>query len=237
MGTRGALGFRIGEQDKVVYNHFDSYPSGLGVNVLTDLQTHFIGQPFDAVLAQLHKVASELRLIVDGKPEPTEADIKRYQKFANTSVDSGELTDWYVLLRNAQGGLKAYLSGDLDIMDSAASFLLDSLFCEWAYIINMDIETFEIYKGFNKDPEAPGRYAAQRREKDGEYFGIELIQSWPLENLFNGTITTEIMSRQEQFAAQRSEYKEAWRIARETAQEKGGSPSMYFMGALQEIRT
>ena len=37
MGTRGAIGFRLDGVDKVAYNHFDSYPSGLGADVLTEL--------------------------------------------------------------------------------------------------------------------------------------------------------------------------------------------------------
>lgn len=35
-----------------------------------------------------------------------------------------------------------------------SEFLNDSLFCEWTYIINLDNEQFEVYRGFNKDPSA-----------------------------------------------------------------------------------
>ena len=34
MGTRGIVGFVSGGQEKLTYNHSDSYPSGLGVAVL-----------------------------------------------------------------------------------------------------------------------------------------------------------------------------------------------------------
>ena len=34
MGTRGLYGFRKNGKDKITYNHWDSYPEGLGQNVL-----------------------------------------------------------------------------------------------------------------------------------------------------------------------------------------------------------
>ena len=33
MGTRGICGFRFDDKDYLAYNHFDSYPSGLGVEI------------------------------------------------------------------------------------------------------------------------------------------------------------------------------------------------------------
>ena len=37
MGTRGVIGFRIDDKDKVMYNHMDSYPEYLGVKILEDI--------------------------------------------------------------------------------------------------------------------------------------------------------------------------------------------------------
>ena len=40
MGTRGAFGFLVDGETKVTYNHWDSYPSGLGqdlVDTLTEI--------------------------------------------------------------------------------------------------------------------------------------------------------------------------------------------------------
>ncbi len=39
MGTRGAVGFVLDEKEKITYNHFDSYPSGLGCDVLNYLNS------------------------------------------------------------------------------------------------------------------------------------------------------------------------------------------------------
>jgi len=39
MGTRGSFGFRIKTKDKLAYNHFDSYPDGLGASVCDFMMT------------------------------------------------------------------------------------------------------------------------------------------------------------------------------------------------------
>jgi hypothetical protein len=49
-------------------------------------------------------------------------------------------------------------------------------------LINLDDGVFEVYKGFNKDPMAPGRYA-RSLSGSGGYAGVRLIDSIPLEQL------------------------------------------------------
>jgi len=56
-------------------------------------------------------------------------------------------------------------------------FLYDSLFCEWAYIINLDTETFEGYRGLNKNPAAKGRYASKKIRDNNDYLGVTLVKS------------------------------------------------------------
>lgn len=38
------------------------------------------------------------------------------------------------------------------LLHDHSRFADDSLFCEWAYVLDMDNDTLEIYKGFNKKP-------------------------------------------------------------------------------------
>ena len=62
-------------------------------------------------------------------------------------------------------------------MNDSKNFLSDSLFCEWAYIINIDTNCLEIYQGFNEDESAPGRYASLKKDCDGDrkYYGVALL--------------------------------------------------------------
>lgn len=143
MSTHGAVGIRFNNKDKVGYNHFDSYPTGLGDSILHFLQIHSI--------EQLKEIYDKIELL----------DI-----FEQVDV-------WCWNWKN-----KCFNLSFCDRLD----FLYDSLFCEYAYIINLDSQMLEFYKGFNKNPKANGRYAKIKSNKD-VYYGVKLIQEIPLNEI------------------------------------------------------
>lgn len=171
MGTRGVLGFRYQDTDKVMYNHWDSYPSGLGTDVIDIIRTYND--------EQLAGTASRITLI-DENVKPTPDLIERYAEFTDLGVSEQSTDDWYCLLRRAQGKLAPYIDGRVDHIEDSADFLLNSLFCEWAYILNCDTRELEVYKGFNNNPAAPGRYAALG---EGNYVGVALISTMPFDTV------------------------------------------------------
>ena len=186
MGTRGAYGFRVDGQDKVTYNRFDSYPGGLGEEMIG-----FIRQTPDS---ELLAIAKRLKM-VDGNTAPTEKQIEQYRdKTLDLSVSGQTENEWYCLLRDAQGKPNMW-KGTVNHMIEGASFLGDSLFCEWAYIINVDIGVLEVYKGFNKNPDAPGRYAALSTGGN-EYSGVALIDEVPF-SYIRKTGTAKLIARWE----------------------------------------
>lgn len=147
MGTRGAIGFRINGELKVTYNHFDSYPSGLGQEFLEFVQKHCVSE--NTLQSLKEKVVKVI--MVDEDIPPTESQYKDLKNYWDTEVSNG--TDWYALLRRAQGisGLDAIAEDKLHFMIDSKGFLRDSLFCEYAYIIDLDKCTANFYKGFNRD--------------------------------------------------------------------------------------
>jgi len=169
MGTRGAIGFRQDGADKLTYNHFDSYPEHLG-----EIVVDFIKQCTDAELAQ---IASGIILVEEGK-KPTYMQIKECQEFTDLSVSERSDQDWYCLLRGAQGNLLAYKEG-LRYMIDSKGFMKDSLFCEYAYVINIDDGNLEFYRGFNKNPKAAGRYAEKDDIPEDGYAGVKLVSVYP----------------------------------------------------------
>jgi hypothetical protein len=173
MGTRGAYGFRINEQDKITYNHFDSYPDWLGRKVM-----EYVSQtPLD----RMRLVAN--RIVLVGEQTKPSADlIEKYRKFADLGVSTRKYEEWYCLLRKTQGDLSSY-QNDLRHMIDSQLFLTDSLFCEWAYIVNLDSESFEIYKGYNKDLSARGRYARCSVPDNYGYTGVTLIKEVPIPDI------------------------------------------------------
>ena len=166
MGTRGALGFWKDGEHKVTYNHFDSYPGGLGDDMLKYINDHSV--------EQMNQHFDKIRLIKEDE-KPTQLDIKRCQEFTNLSVSTQSTADWYCLLRNAQGNLGAH--GKASVMIDSQNFLHDSLFCEYAYIINLTDETLEFYEGFQKE-KPKGRYSDI--QPDNGYFAVTLVKSTPL---------------------------------------------------------
>lgn len=168
MSTRGSWGFRMDGKDKLTYNHCDSYPSGLGETIKQFIITHSI--------EELKSIADNI-VLVDKDSTPTQKQINECQKFADQGVSTGKLTEWYVLLREAQGNPEAYTKG-LKYMISYPEFIKDSLFCEWAYIINLDTETLEVYTGFQEIAQ-DNRYKNYLSKPDG-YANCSLIKEIPL---------------------------------------------------------
>lgn len=76
--------------------------------------------------------------------------------------------DWYCLVRNLQGNFNKYrelVNDDKKIyMTNENNFIKDSLWCEYGYIINLDEETLEFYKGFQKTPQEGNRYTIEPNE-------------------------------------------------------------------------
>lgn len=175
MGTRGAVGFRANKEDKVTYNHYDSYPSGLGSDVLSFIRRHSF--------EEIKNAAANIQMI-DTEIKPTKKQIKECKPWTDLSVSEQSTDDWYCLLRSAQGNLDAYVEG-LQYMNDSRSFLFDSLFCEYAYIINVDTKQLEFYSGFNKKARTrKGRYASiQRDEAPNGYFGVALMWKISLDDI------------------------------------------------------
>lgn len=148
MGTRGAVGFRLDGVDKIAYNHFDSYPRSLGREVIA-----FVLR-YQHELPKLAKQVRALRLVSsDGKPRAsTRRRCAAYFDIAEAILGP----TWYDVLRPAQGRLDDYLA--LRYMPDAGEFIQDSLFCEWAYIVNLDDNVLEVYQGFQTEPHTLGRY-------------------------------------------------------------------------------
>lgn len=179
MSTRGAWGFRIDGIDKVTYSHSDSYPEWLGLKMAEFLKT--------VTVEQLLKIAQNLKMVCE-QVEPTQEEIdfvyKKYPELPITHVGKGTPGDWYCLLRNTQQDFETYKKGFPFMIDSE-DFLAESLFCEYAYIINLDDNVLEFYVGFNKNPKANGRYASLCGDDDSgcdgnPFYGVALLGTFSL---------------------------------------------------------
>jgi hypothetical protein len=170
MGTRGMIGL---VSDGTVYGsyvHFDSYPSGLGEKIAAFV-THVRTVGVDTVKAQVTRLS-----LVDEETKPTAEQRKRYEHLTDAGVSEGD--DWYAILRHAQGDLQAYL--DAEIWVDGLGFAGDSLMCEWGYLVNLDEETVELFRGFSKGI-TRGRFAGLANRDPQSYGPITLLAEVPFD--------------------------------------------------------
>ncbi len=154
------MGVVIDGEVKAAYNHSDSYPDWLGIDVLDALRNRSI--------TQMRRQAKKIRFVTGA---PTPEDMEALKAYSDKGVSTGE--DWYSTLRNLQGDLLGTL--EAGIMEDYASFALDSLFCEWGYLVNLDDGALEIYKGFQSSHHADGRFASDTENRG--YYPIRLVAS------------------------------------------------------------
>jgi len=173
MSTRGSITFVIDSQEKTAYNHHDSYPEVLGDTVFSWL----IGAETD--MDALRQAVRELRVVTPGS-SPTTADIERVRQHDDIRVPERTPEDWYGLLAETQGKPDLILLAG--IVEDVSDFPLNSVACEWGYVVDLDADTFEVYRGHQDEPHEAGRFAARANPEIGCY-PIALVASWPLADL------------------------------------------------------
>jgi hypothetical protein len=186
MGTRGAYGVKVDGQYKVTYNHFDSYPSKLGKDIVKFCNKVTEDDSWDEFIEKMRSVK-----LVDEHKVPSKKLQKKYAHYADLNVGEQKIDDWYCLLRNLQNGeiLRAILNGDIEHMIDSFEFLKDSLFCEYVYIINLDEMKLEFYEGYNKRPQKnnplPFEQVPLPREYKGaeDYYPVRFLGSVPLNKI------------------------------------------------------
>ena len=114
MGTRGLLGFIILGRCRGAYNHWDSYPDGLG----KDIVNFILRLKPENYATMARRVAGITWVNYKSKPSPELQKHYRKLGFFDTNVGNQTLEDWYCLLRNTQGAtaLPAIRSGQLKHM-------------------------------------------------------------------------------------------------------------------------
>ena len=157
MTTQGLIGFRYRERDKLAYNGTNSEPDLLGLKLLHEVK-HV--HSWDKVKDRVRDLVAlpEIRPL-DDSTALAETELMRHfpdmeHKLAPRNV--------HQLYKPLQGSLSPYLGGRLTFMPDASDFIHDSRYCKWAYIVNLDTDQFEVWKGNQREPCA-GRTAVPGR--------------------------------------------------------------------------
>ena len=182
MSTRGLYGFRKNGVDKLTYNHADSYPDGLGYDMLELCR--------DFSIKDLNKLYDLLEMVnEDSTPTKEQIKICKENHYTDFGVSSQSETDWYCLLRRLQGNFEALKMAVEEnkhmFMIDSQDFIKDSLFCEYGYIVNLDSESLEFWLGFQREPDKTNRYGT---ELDDGYYPCKFVLNISLNSIDTDSI-------------------------------------------------
>jgi hypothetical protein len=187
MGTRNlTMVIHKGETKIAQYGQWDGYPSGQGLTALNFLKS-MNRDTFERKLALIY---------FGGDKEEKERD----EYFKSIGSPDGGLTmeqakkyhKKYPMLTRDNGAEilnLVYKNDEKTWLTDSSDFAEDGLYCEWAYVIDLDKNTFEVYKGFNKKPMKKTERFYKSEPKDynckgvGNYYPARLVKKYKLDNL------------------------------------------------------
>jgi len=163
MGTRHLTAVILGDEPRVAqYGQWDGYPSETGVNILKFLEG------------------------VNLKAFTEAVEQTRFEKFGEFD-NTVSLEDNPHFSRDMGSEILGYISDAKDplVLANNYKFAADSLFCEWAYVVNLDTNELEVYKGFNKTPLVEGDrfFGFDNNDMAEGYAPIKLLKVYKLDNL------------------------------------------------------
>lgn len=161
MGTRNLTMVISGKQTKVAqYGQWDGYLEGQGQTILKFLRRVNLPKFKEKVNTLQFATDDDLK-VINGYIEKRAAVnswnvYEAWGKYAYFSRDMGGkiLTAIMGNPVKMNEGLNEYKEHEFSVklVQDSSTFAADSLFCEWAYVIDLDKGTFEVFKGFNKTP-------------------------------------------------------------------------------------
>lgn len=222
MGTRHLTIVVQDEETKVAqYGQWDGYPEGQGQNILDFLNCANGNRRYSV------KDKENKGMQTDIDFEVFRQQVRRCKFLSNEEIDAkwkqlgADGSGWVSMdiadamekkypqfSRNIGSDiLKLIYFGEALELQNSIEFVEDSLFCEWAYVIDLDNNVFEVYQGFNHEPLTKedrffrdGVFDQKTYEPYDKFYPIRIAASWPLDDL---------PSYQEFIETFREEYEEA----------------------------
>ena len=181
MGTRHLTVVISNEEPKIAqYGQWDGYPDGQGADILNFLH--------NANIDAFKKKVNKLSFFTEEESKKEDEIGNPYDRRPYLSRDTGSkileavLNDKYEEGSSYSG--KHKVSCVVDKLVNSIDFAADSLFCEWAYVIDLDKNTFEVYEGFNKNRlDKSERFFYLEKKSEKEYHPVRLIRTYDLNQL------------------------------------------------------
>jgi hypothetical protein len=183
MGTRNLTCVYFNGEYKIAqYGQWDGYPSGQGLTAL-----HFLK---NADIVRFKQSLQNVSWITDGELK------QRWLEFGHNIDEGGVLVSCQIasLFYRKYPELSRDTAAEIlnIVYDTVSPILLsnhilfakDSLFCEWAYVVDLDKNTFEVYQGFNESPLGnEERFKPMEDDTESDYYPVKCVATYSLDNL------------------------------------------------------
>jgi len=191
MGTRSLTLVVQNHEVKVArYEQSDGYPEALGVTLL-----HFLKEPTCVEILQetlpkvrlwnqedqkqqdefLYSIGCENGILNLKQKEEFQKQYPFRYRERFGKLKEGQLLELLLEFRNEE---EIVTGNDYE-------FAKDSLFCEWAYVIDFDKNSFEVYKGLNTLGISEEDRFFSLYDGNSDYYPVKIKQRFPLGNLPN----------------------------------------------------
>lgn len=173
MGTRHLIiVIQDGTTKVAQYGQWDGYPSYTGVR----LAKFFRMKGKNTLsLSKLRTLKKAMQCCFFVPQDEYEANLPLYENEPSLDISTG----WEVIpliSKNARKGTRTPLT-------NMWGFAYESLFCEWAYVINLDTDEIEVYKGFNKKRLRKSERFYREDSNRNEYYPVKHVLTVPLATL------------------------------------------------------
>lgn len=180
MGTRNLTAvYMDGEYKVAQYGQWDGYPEGQGVICLDFLRDKMKESIFREKLKNVHFITTEAMTGIWEEFGATSAGFissDNYDKLKKAYPELHRDTAAEILEMIQDGKVK-FLRNDIE-------FAADGLFCEWAYVIDLDRRTFEVYTGFHHEPlTEKDRFFFLKDKEENGYSGVHMVYGWSIDSL------------------------------------------------------
>lgn len=173
MGTRNLTLVQLDGKYRIAqYGQWDGYPEGAGNDVLTFLKNW----DRDKFVANLQRT----RFITDEEVAELNAEWRK----GNPPPERLRRNMGARVLQDVQDASAD--EAEIVLGDNLA-FAADGLFCEWAYVLDLDTNKLEVYTGSRTPPEPGERFAGMKHcdaaPGNPTYYPVRKVAEWSLDNL------------------------------------------------------
>jgi hypothetical protein len=180
MGTRNlTVLVSEGEIKIAQYGQWDGYPDYMGINILKFLRE------FDVEI--MKKQVKNVIFVDENKQKEIDLYLKEIGSTNGylNNEQSDLFNEKYKFLNRSMGSDILEMVYDEEynkpmLLNNSITFSGDSLFCEWAYVIDLDKNLFEVYEGFNKNELNENDRFFKYTIENEEYHPIKLKKEFPL---------------------------------------------------------